>query len=481
MADTIQSFEVVLLPPLASISTLCRSLPLAAMPSLLQPYLRRHIKKTDYLLEALPTEDLSQYIYNNFGISSYVFPGIKLSGAGCELTDIAFGSGAMLRPPKPCDFEFIKNNVLTNGRVYICPIGPREEKKWHGVSRSAAMDQILAVQKAQETPIRFFASMPCVTNNSSTADEPKRMSSGNCSDESSTPSKKSVTFAASASNSDPSNPCSSEQKAAPSLKTCSDIRQRRSPRFRQIKRETSQLASLARQLQFQTPESLSSAISEQTASAELPTLFSSTKVNDSLTLIDPETEFDSSSTSKTSETPSPTWRSHNPRLHANLKCRDIVPSPIKSNDSQADSCLVVDADYSEMSAFGSTPTSVRDRSYSEIVLDPLPVEKLNMQTLKTASNKSPVDGLRIEYFSNELDQNCDAKHRLSQSGHISGNTKRYKCIHSLYDTNSPMLLPEQHVDLRHHSSGCAEDTADSSDDKHQMSMSDFFSISKFAC
>ncbi|KAK7203011.1 hypothetical protein BZA70DRAFT_89674 [Myxozyma melibiosi] len=158
------SFEIIVLPPLSSMATFSRSLLLAAMPSLLQPYLQRQAKLPDPSLSPPPVANLSKYIDDTFGLKSYAFPGVRLSSpaAGAELVDIAFGSSALLRPPAVCDFEFIESNVLVCGRVYICPFGTREEKKWHSIARGAAMDQILATPKLAASPTftRFTVSMP---------------------------------------------------------------------------------------------------------------------------------------------------------------------------------------------------------------------------------------------------------------------------------------------------------------------------------
>ncbi|KAK9462021.1 uncharacterized protein V1516DRAFT_673550 [Lipomyces oligophaga] len=167
MAETyIETYELFVLPPAQSILTLSRTIELADMPNLLYPYFRRRNIKPPTGLPLV--ENVSEYIDQVFGIKSYAFPGVKLSQTTSKLTDIALDPDVVLYPPEVCDGKFIKDNISVNGRIFICPQGQKEEKKWHGIARSAAMDRLLGLQRkvVDSAPIQFLicVSVPVATS-----------------------------------------------------------------------------------------------------------------------------------------------------------------------------------------------------------------------------------------------------------------------------------------------------------------------------
>ncbi|KAK9474309.1 uncharacterized protein V1510DRAFT_441125, partial [Dipodascopsis tothii] len=139
-------FEVILLPPLPSLNTLSKTISISKMPSLLHSYLARHhahpSKRKEY-------KDFTQAMDDLFQFNTYVFPGVKLNASEpYELLDIAMPRQAAFTPPSPCSLEWMLQNIAVMGRIYVCPVGQKEEKKWHGVARSAAMDKILNVKQS---------------------------------------------------------------------------------------------------------------------------------------------------------------------------------------------------------------------------------------------------------------------------------------------------------------------------------------------
>ncbi|KAK9466033.1 hypothetical protein V1512DRAFT_264585 [Lipomyces arxii] len=156
-------FEVIILPPPSSVLTLSRTIAVGEIHTLLLPYLaRRHNPSDTYPAQ---THDLSAYLELTFGIQAYVFPGVKISSENGELTDIAISKTASLEPPSPCTLEFISENVAINGKVYVCPIGQKEEKKWHGIARAAAMDKIMGVKRVKGNNSTDTKFLVCIQSN----------------------------------------------------------------------------------------------------------------------------------------------------------------------------------------------------------------------------------------------------------------------------------------------------------------------------
>ncbi|KAK9237997.1 hypothetical protein V1525DRAFT_402616 [Lipomyces kononenkoae] len=150
-----ETFEVIILPPPPSITTLSRTIPVTDLPSLLQYYLRRHHRfkdcsstESDNSTLTLRVCDLNEYLAVGFGIQAYIFPGVKLSAQTCELTDITIAKEDALTPPSPCTLSFIRENIAVQGKIFVSPVGQKEEKKWHGIARAAAMDRIMGIKKS---------------------------------------------------------------------------------------------------------------------------------------------------------------------------------------------------------------------------------------------------------------------------------------------------------------------------------------------
>ncbi|KAK9454519.1 hypothetical protein V1511DRAFT_460774 [Dipodascopsis uninucleata] len=123
------------------------------MPSLLHPYLMRHYKQPSDNSQHQTYTDLTEFILQNLGFSTYVFPGVRLSASEPHrLLDVTVKREDAISPPNPCTLDWVRENIAIQGRVYISPIGPKEEKKWHGIARAAAMDRILGVKMVNEDP-----------------------------------------------------------------------------------------------------------------------------------------------------------------------------------------------------------------------------------------------------------------------------------------------------------------------------------------
>ncbi|KAK9477668.1 hypothetical protein V1514DRAFT_333107 [Lipomyces japonicus] len=160
MANT-TSFEIVLLPPPSSLTTLCRTIPASQMSLLLKPYLHRHHltqarqrqqQQKNPAKQVVTYHDLNKYLADEFGITSFVFPGVKLAaGPPHDLVDVATAKCGLLMPPPQdgaCTAAWLSQHVAVKGIVHVAPVGAREEKKWHGIARAAAMDIIMGVKKA---------------------------------------------------------------------------------------------------------------------------------------------------------------------------------------------------------------------------------------------------------------------------------------------------------------------------------------------
>ncbi|KAK9451577.1 uncharacterized protein V1518DRAFT_402947 [Limtongia smithiae] len=115
------------------------------MPFLLHAYLRRHIIPATQVATLHAIHDFSQYLSAVVGIDDYVFPRVSVAPDSGVLSSIVLTREAALIPPKPCTQDFLRLNVAINGKVYVCPVGQRDEKKWHGIARAVAMDWILNV------------------------------------------------------------------------------------------------------------------------------------------------------------------------------------------------------------------------------------------------------------------------------------------------------------------------------------------------
>ncbi|KAK9321925.1 hypothetical protein V1517DRAFT_325057 [Lipomyces orientalis] len=149
-----ETFEVIILPPPPSIMTLSRTIPVTDMPSLLQYYLQRHHRfkacsstESKNSTLTLRVADLNEYLSLGFGIQAYIFPGVKLSAEKYELTDITIAKEDALIPPNPCTLSFVRENIAVHGKIFVSPVGQKEEKKWHGIARAAAMDRIMGIKK----------------------------------------------------------------------------------------------------------------------------------------------------------------------------------------------------------------------------------------------------------------------------------------------------------------------------------------------
>ncbi|KAK9358218.1 hypothetical protein V1504DRAFT_303368 [Lipomyces starkeyi] len=150
-----ETFEVIILPPPPSITTLSRTIPVTDMPSLLQYYLQRHHRfkdcgstESENSTLTLRVCDLNEYLALGFGIQAYIFPGVKLSAQTYELTDITIAKEDALSPPSPCTLSFVRENIAVQGKIFVSPVGQKEEKKWHGIARAAAMDRIMGIKKS---------------------------------------------------------------------------------------------------------------------------------------------------------------------------------------------------------------------------------------------------------------------------------------------------------------------------------------------
>ncbi|KAK9256861.1 hypothetical protein V1507DRAFT_381682 [Lipomyces tetrasporus] len=125
------------------------------MPSLLQYYLQRHHRfkacsstESKNSTLTLRVGDLNEYLSLGFGIQAYIFPGVKLSAGTYELTDITIAKEDALIPPSPCTLSFVRENIAVHGKIFVSPVGQKEEKKWHGIARAAAMDRIMGIKKS---------------------------------------------------------------------------------------------------------------------------------------------------------------------------------------------------------------------------------------------------------------------------------------------------------------------------------------------